>query len=218
VRRIILSIAAVALLLLMTTAAGADVVGPGGSGTPDALTLPTGSTLLASQSGTYTMSGTGTGTFMDAVYKDGTTGGMDFLFQVSVTTGDISELNANNFANAVLGGLNQADVGYLTTTPAGWATPTAALNPLTDIFGTSGNIDWNDWGKSHGTLIAGQTSDVVAIFTDNPTYNAGFITVQDGGVSFNLPSFQPVPEPASIALFGSGLLGLAGLARRRFLK
>ncbi len=46
------------------------------------------------------------------------------------------------------------------------------------------------------------------------------LTTQGGGDGVTNVTFSattsPVPEPASLALFGSGLLGIVGIARRRF--
>ncbi len=57
-------------------------------------------------------------------------------------------------------------------------------------------------------------SDVVVAFEDMP--NLGDESFDDAVVG--ITDVTPVPEPATILLFGTGLLGLAGLARKKMTK
>jgi hypothetical protein len=70
--------------------------------------------------------------------------------------------------------------------------------------------DPSNLGSSSEFIISGTDISTLVITTSNGS--AGFLALDD--VTFASPA--AVPEPGTIALLGTGLLGLAGAARRKF--
>jgi hypothetical protein len=63
----------------------------------------------------------------------------------------------------------------------------------------------------------GQNSTTLIIQTNATNFTRGFLNIIDGGTT-TVNAFQPltaVPEPASFAMIGAGLLALAGIRRMR---
>lgn len=115
---------------------------------------------------------------------------------------------------------------------AGWETVTPDTNNHT--FNNTGNISWAtnltyidhvaNIGGPNGT-DSGTGVDTVSkqwvlapgLYSLDFGGNPSFALAQTGFHDFSATLFtQPVPVPAAMYLFGSGLIGLAGLARRKF--
>ncbi|MGA3010480.1 MAG: PEP-CTERM sorting domain-containing protein [Terracidiphilus sp.] len=58
-------------------------------------------------------------------------------------------------------------------------------------------------------LLAGQALDSFVLFTSAPAYTLGTVTFQDGTTVNASALVAASPEPSSLLLFGTGLLGLA---------
>ncbi|HVT11094.1 MAG TPA: PEP-CTERM sorting domain-containing protein [Fimbriimonadaceae bacterium] len=186
-----------------------DPGGRAGRGTPDA---PGDLTIFADQPAMLdTFSGgfanaSINGTVTSAVYLN-SLGTLDFYVQVTVgeSSDPIGRVTLYNFASFL------TDVGHRLDAYGPYVS-IGAIDPSEANRNASGSTVGFDYDLGATGLNPGTTSYTMVVRTDATEYTFGNVAIING-VSDNVRGFAPVPEPASLAILGVGILAL--LRRKR---
>jgi hypothetical protein len=243
-RRVLGTLTTVIVAASLARGASANLLSPGDSGPPDALTAPVPvlDKLLATKTGTFTGKNAlnqvrFTGSYIEQVWLAaatpalGTTGTLDFYFQFtndSSSKDAIQQFSVTDFN--VFNAGDPIDVGFVPNAAAALAAPLLALagTPFAPPFSTTGTALPGtvsrqagdgavvDFSFGPGGVAKGTTSQILKIATQATKYGDGTAQWQDGGVAAVI-DLGPVPEASTVVGFGSlfGLGGLGMLLRRR---
>lgn len=209
-RRGLIVATAVFTAMVSTTAARAAFINNGGLQFPAAtVPAPAGGTVIADTGPVPVAAQTFSGTVQSQVISgdtNNTLGGNTFVYRITNGSG-----SANSIERATIDSFAgfTTDVGYVSGT---------GVHPGDANRGTNGDIigfDFKPFPGTVGTAIApGQTTDLLIIRTNSPSFVASTLSLIDGSTG-TAPSFAPaavIPEPASLSLL---MCAAGGLVMRR---